>query len=188
MSQVSRTNTANTGNIYYPFILIYLSIYETDGFLHCLENTNGVIKQEVLGRTNRLLSLIRHGPHWKRRVQQFFCCCVCFVIAVTFLLSRCLATTRGIHRQTHRLMGGIFSLLSLFWKNKSRLMRSHCWLSVCMSVYPPVIARQRFCKNLPIVARQRLDRNVTAIRNTHTTIEELLNVSFSMWPVSFQGK
>jgi hypothetical protein len=33
--------------------------------------------QEVLGRTNRLLSLIRHGPHWKRRVQQFFYCCVC---------------------------------------------------------------------------------------------------------------
>jgi hypothetical protein len=34
-------------------------------------------KQEVLGRTNRLVSLIRHGPHWKRRVQQFFYCCVC---------------------------------------------------------------------------------------------------------------
>jgi hypothetical protein len=36
-----------------------------------------ILKQEVLGRTNRLLSLIRHGPHWKRRVQQFFYCCVC---------------------------------------------------------------------------------------------------------------
>jgi hypothetical protein len=35
------------------------------------------LKREVLGRTNRLLSLIRHGPHWKRRFQQFFCCCVC---------------------------------------------------------------------------------------------------------------
>jgi hypothetical protein len=34
-------------------------------------------KQEVLGRTNRLLSSIRHGPHWKRRVQQFFYFCVC---------------------------------------------------------------------------------------------------------------
>jgi hypothetical protein len=33
--------------------------------------------QEVLGRTNRLLPLIWHGPHWKRRVQQFFYCCVC---------------------------------------------------------------------------------------------------------------
>jgi hypothetical protein len=32
--------------------------------------------QEVLGRTNRLLSLIRQGPHWKR-IQQLFCCCMC---------------------------------------------------------------------------------------------------------------
>jgi hypothetical protein len=35
----------------------------------------GILKQEVLERTNRLLSLIRHRPHWKRRVQQFFYCC-----------------------------------------------------------------------------------------------------------------
>jgi hypothetical protein len=34
-------------------------------------------KQKVPWRTSRLLSLIRHGPHWKRRVQQFFYCCVC---------------------------------------------------------------------------------------------------------------
>jgi hypothetical protein len=34
-------------------------------------------QEEVLGRTNRLLSLIWHGPHWKRRVQQFFYCCMC---------------------------------------------------------------------------------------------------------------
>jgi hypothetical protein len=34
-------------------------------------------KQEGLGRTNRLLSLIRYGPHWKRRVQKFFYCCAC---------------------------------------------------------------------------------------------------------------
>jgi hypothetical protein len=31
----------------------------------------------VLGKTNRILSLIRDGPHWKRRVQQYFYCCVC---------------------------------------------------------------------------------------------------------------
>jgi hypothetical protein len=31
-------------------------------------------QQKVLGRTNRLLSLIRHWPHWKRRVLQFFYC------------------------------------------------------------------------------------------------------------------
>jgi hypothetical protein len=33
--------------------------------------------QEVLGRINRLLSLIRHRPHWKRLIQQFFYCSVC---------------------------------------------------------------------------------------------------------------
>jgi hypothetical protein len=36
-----------------------------------------ITKQEIMGRINRLLPLIRHGPHWKRRVQQFFSCCVC---------------------------------------------------------------------------------------------------------------
>jgi hypothetical protein len=34
-------------------------------------------QQELLERTNALLSLIQHGPHRKRRVQQFFYCCVC---------------------------------------------------------------------------------------------------------------
>jgi hypothetical protein len=36
-----------------------------------------VLKQEVLGRNNRLLSLVRHRPRWKRCIQQFFSCCVC---------------------------------------------------------------------------------------------------------------
>jgi hypothetical protein len=40
-----------------------------------------------------------------------------------------------------------------------------------------------------IVARQRLRTHVTAVTNTHvTTIEELLDASFSMWPVKYQGK
>jgi hypothetical protein len=39
-----------------------------------------------------------------------------------------------------------------------------------------------------IVASQRLGRNVTAVTNTHATIEELLDASFSMRPVSYQGK
>jgi hypothetical protein len=47
---------------------------------------------------------------------------------------------------------------------------------VCVSVSPP------------IVARQRLGRDVTAVTNTHAAIEELLDASFSMWPVSYQGK
>jgi hypothetical protein len=69
-------------------------------------------------------------------------------------------------------------------------MRSRCCLCVCarprvcVSVYPPIVARQRLGKNPPIVARQRLGkiplivarqrlgRKVTAVRNTHATIEE----------------
>jgi hypothetical protein len=38
------------------------------------ERRSSTSKQEVLGRTNRLLSVVRHGPHWKRLVQQFFYC------------------------------------------------------------------------------------------------------------------
>jgi hypothetical protein len=73
-------------------------------------------------------------------------------------------------------------------------MRSCCCLCVRVSVYPPIVARQRFGKNplivvrqrlgkySPIVARQRLGRNVTTVTHTYTTIEELLGASFSMWP------
>jgi hypothetical protein len=130
----------------------------------------------------------------------------------------------------------LYSLLLLFLKNKSKLMRSCCSVYVCVSVYPPIVARQRLGKILlivasqrlgknplivarqllgkiplivvrqrvsknplivnrqwlgkspPIVARQRLGRNITAITNIHATIEELLDVSFSMWPLSYQGK
>jgi hypothetical protein len=48
---------------------------------------------------------------------------------------------------------------------------------VCLYVYP-IVDRQRLGKNPPTVARQRLDRNVTAVTNTHATIEELLDASF----------
>jgi hypothetical protein len=95
------------------------------------------------------------------------------------------------------------TVLSLFWKNKSRLKRSRC--CVCVSVYPPIVARQRIGKNPLIVPRQRLrknppivagqrlgknpriiarkqlGRNVTAVTNTHATKEELLDASFLMW-------
>jgi hypothetical protein len=67
-------------------------------------------------------------------------------------------------------------------------MRSRCCLYVCVSVYPLIIARQRLDKNPPFVARQRPGRNVTAVTNTQATIEKLLHASFSMWPVSYQGK
>jgi hypothetical protein len=55
-------------------------------------------------------------------------------------------------------------------------------------VYSLIVGRQRLGKNPPIVARQRFGKNVTAVTNTHETIEELLDASFSMWAVSYQGK
>jgi hypothetical protein len=78
-------------------------------------------------------------------------------------------------------------------------MRSRCCICVCvcipsvvarqrLGINPPIVAKQRLGKNPPIVARQQLGRNITAITNTHATIEELLDESFSMWPVSYQGK
>jgi hypothetical protein len=40
----------------------------------------------------------------------------------------------------------------------------------------------------PIVARQRLSKNVTAENNRDATIEELLDSSFSVRPVTYQKK
>jgi hypothetical protein len=42
--------------------------------------------------------------------------------------------------------------------------------------------------NAPIDAKQMIDKNVTAATNTHATIEELLDVSFSTQSVSYQRK
>jgi hypothetical protein len=53
---------------------------------------------------------------------------------------------------------------------------------------PLIVVRQRLGKHPLIVARQRLGRNVTAVTNIHAKIKELLDASFSMWPVSYQGK
>jgi hypothetical protein len=53
---------------------------------------------------------------------------------------------------------------------------------------PRIVARQRLDKNPSIIARQRFGRNVTALTNTYATIEELLDASFSVWPVSYRGK
>jgi hypothetical protein len=45
--------------------------------------------------------------------------------------------------------------------------------SVCMYMFPLIIARQRLFKN------------VTSATNTHVTIEELLDTSFSLQSVSY---
>jgi hypothetical protein len=60
--------------------------------------------------------------------------------------------------------------------------------SVCLYVYPPIVARKRLGKNPLIFAWQRLGRNVTAVTNTQATMEELLDKSFLMRSVSYEGK
>jgi hypothetical protein len=57
--------------------------------------------------------------------------------------------------------------------------------AICVS---HIFAKQWHGKNLQNVARQRLSKKVTAARNTQARIEELLNESFSMSSMSFQGK
>jgi hypothetical protein len=72
---------------------------------------------------------------------------------------------------------------------------------VCVLVYAPLSLLGNGSIKIPlsllgnysvkihlIVATQWLDRNVTTVTNTHATIEELLDASFSMWSVSYQGK
>jgi hypothetical protein len=49
--------------------------------------------------------LIRHGPHKKRRVQQF-CCCVCIRCRGNVFTDPLPSNNTGIHIQTHWLMGG----------------------------------------------------------------------------------
>jgi hypothetical protein len=55
------------------------------------------ITQEDLGRTNCLLSLILHGSHRKRRVQQLFYCCVCIRDRGNVFTEPLPSNYRGIH-------------------------------------------------------------------------------------------
>jgi hypothetical protein len=52
-------------------------------------------QQEFLGRTNRLLSLIPHGPHWKNASNNSYIVACEFITAVTFLPSCFLAMIKG---------------------------------------------------------------------------------------------
>jgi hypothetical protein len=83
-------------------------LYEIVYVLHWSQTLTPAIstckdKQEVLGRTNRPLVLMRHGPHRKRRVQQFFNCCVCICCRGNVFIDPFPSIERGIHYR-HGLM------------------------------------------------------------------------------------
>jgi hypothetical protein len=59
---------------------------------------------------------------------------------------------------------------------------------LCVCVYPLIVARQWLGKNPLIVARQQLYGTVTAVTNTHATIEEFLDSPVLMWLVSYRGE
>jgi hypothetical protein len=81
-----------------------------------------IIVFEIVGRTNRLLYLIRYVPHTKRRFQQFFYCWFCICCSGNDFTDPLLrndmgifteplsSNGRGIHIETHRLMGGIYEV------------------------------------------------------------------------------
>jgi hypothetical protein len=70
-------------------------------------------EQEVLWRTNRLLSWIRHGPHRKWRVQQFFYCCVCIRYRSNVSTEQLSIKDKG-DTHTHRQQRGHMSQLYFF--------------------------------------------------------------------------
>jgi hypothetical protein len=51
--------------------------------------------------------LVRHGPHRKRRIQQFLSCCACIRCRGKVFNPAFASNDKGTHVQTHRLIGGI---------------------------------------------------------------------------------
>lgn len=112
---------------------------------------------------------------------------------------------------THYLIS-IFSLLSLFWSNKSRLMRLPSCESLCLCVpsikiwmnepifmklgiYIMTHLKDLLHRSLPphwsvsLYGRcHLLGKKVTVATNTYTSIEELLDTLFSIRYVSCQRK
>jgi hypothetical protein len=80
-----------------------------------------------------------------------------------------------------------FGILLSDYTASNRKIYYSSFPKIFLYVYPLIVARQRLGKNPPFIARQRLGRKVTSATNTYATIE-LLDASFSMWPVSYQGK
>jgi hypothetical protein len=64
------------------------------------------MKQEVLGRTNRILPF----DTMTRQTIFLLLYVVVFVTTVTFITKMLPSNDKGIHIQTHRLMGGIYEV------------------------------------------------------------------------------
>jgi hypothetical protein len=82
-------------------------------------------------------------------------CCLC-ILPINFWMAEPVFMKLGMYMMAPEVIWAAYFIIP-----------SH--QSVCLYVYPP-----------HIVARQRLGKNVTAGTNTHATIEELLDASFSM--------
>jgi hypothetical protein len=87
----------------------------------CLIPNYSILNQKVLGRIPYFPS-IRHGPHRKRCVQQFFYCCVrsrCRGNGFTELLP---SNGRDTHTDTQRQQGSLISAF-LFFQNMERRLK-----------------------------------------------------------------
>jgi hypothetical protein len=73
---------------------------------HSVDIRNKKLWEELIAYFPR----IRHGPHRKRRVQDFFCCFVCIRCRFSFRTESLPSNDRGVHIQTHRLMGRIYKV------------------------------------------------------------------------------
>jgi hypothetical protein len=154
-------------------------------------------KQEVLGRTNRLLSSIRREPHWNDASNNSSIVACVFVTAVTFLPIRCLATTGGflpsryqatirvflpsrclakgvIHRHTERQQRDLISLLNFFQNKESRLNTIYQCPRLCRQEYTIEIETAAFTEMLALIyktTRRHIseDRNLQVILRWNQT-------------------
>jgi hypothetical protein len=108
---------------------VWLWIYSWRAFMN-------IKKQEVLRRINRLLFVDTNGPHWKRRVQQFFCCCMCIRNCGDVSIEPFPINNKGegytdthAHIQTTTWSHKPVFIYSFFFQNKESRLRGRKFLS-----------------------------------------------------------
>jgi hypothetical protein len=109
-------------------------MFARDGIFFQYRNVSSTLKkQKVLGRTNRLHSFQYIWSIWYdtdsigNTASRSYMCFLCRGNPFTELLP---SNDKG--SQTHKQQCDLISVLSLFWRNKRRLMRSPCCMSVCV--------------------------------------------------------